>query len=391
MNLPGTTPPVRVVHLMIPPQFHNNREIRRGIYQYALPGQNWSFAFVEQSVAAVESLRKNRFCDGLIGRLGTPDLAKAAAKLRVPVVNIHGGTPLAGLTQVGPNSVEIGRFAAKTLLEFSPASFAFYGLAGQAFSTEAMAGYIDGLKAVEREVLIFELDPAQPQNNTERQKLVRWLHKLPKPAAVYCPDDIFAHSLGSICMQEGLRVPEDVILLGTNDDEIMCLGVQPPLSSIRLPWHRIGAEAARLIDGMMGGKTPPRTPVYLGPPELAARQSTEIFHCRDPLVEEALDHMRTQLEHPIGIEALARKLGCTRRTLEKHFRQALGRTPLQEQNRLRAQEVKRLLRHDPRGIEQIADALGFSSAVYLNEFFHREAGMSPGAYRKAFADYLDPR
>lgn len=376
---------------MLPGQFHNNREIRRGIYHYALPERPWSFAFVDQSVETLRGMRPNRFAAGLIGRLGTPEMSAAAAALPFPAVNVHGGLPMAGVPVVGPNSVELGTVAAEMLLDCSPASFGFYGLKGQEFSTLALTGFAERLRQAGQAPVVLEVPPGPLGTRDHAAMVEPWLRGLPKPAAIYCPDDIFAHSLGGYCLQMGLEVPGEVMLLGTNNDEVLCLGVQPPLSSLRLPWFQIGVQAAACLDRMMAGEAPPETPVYLGPPERVERQSTSQVHCRDALVEAAVGRMQATLAAPLRLDELSRQLGCTRRTLEKHFQRTLKRSPLQEQNRLRILELKRLLRHDPRTIEEIAYALGFSSPGYLNEFFHREAGMSPSAYRKTFADFLDPR
>jgi LacI family transcriptional regulator len=379
------------IHLMLPSNAYNNREIRRGIYQYALPNRNWIIIFLDQSVSVLRALKSNQRCAGLIGRLGSPELAEAAAELKVPVINIHGGDPLCGLPTLGPNSFEVGQFAAQKLVEGGATHFAFYGIQDASFSVAAREGFQMTLEQMGHTVQVLELKPWTLSHKELNRTLRDWLASLPKPVAIYCPDDVFTHALGCHAVQLKLRIPEEVALLGTNNDEVMCLGMQPALSSIRLPWRQIGARAAALLEEMMQGALPPRTAIRLGPPDLVARQSTHALHCRDELVEKALLLIHANAFAPLGIEELSRRVGASRRNLEKRFRAVLNRTPIQEQNRIRLEELKRMLRHDPRSIEQIADACGFSSPVYLNQFFQREAGMAPGAYRKAFGEFFGGR
>jgi len=259
------------------------------------------------------------------------------------------------------------------------------------FSVAAREGFQMTLEQEGHPTHLLEIKPWTMKHGKHNQVLSEWLGGLPKPVAIYCPDDVFSHALGCFAVQMNLRIPEDIALLGTNNDEVMCLGMQPALSSIRLPWRQIGARAAALLDGMMQGEPPPRTAIRIGPPDLVARQSTSALQCRDTIVAKALQLINENAFAPLGIEELARQTGASRRNLEKRFRAVLNRTPIQEQNRIRLEEVKRLIRHDPRTIEQISEMCGFSSPVYLNQFFHREAGMSPGSYRKAFGDFFGGR
>lgn len=383
--------PLREIFLVLPAQQFHNREIRRGIYQFALPRRPWIFFFIDQAPEAISRIRVRRGTCGIIGRFGRPDLAGAVRRLRLPAINIHGGTPMAGLPVVGPDSREIGRCAAQWLLEAGGARFAFRGVPSADFSDAILAGYREALKQAGHDVAVYAPPSAGRGGADGSADRLRWLKALPKPISIFCPEDILAHELGCMALQAKLRVPEDVALLGTNNDPVICLGVQPPLSSIRLPWQEVGFRAARLLAELMDGARPPAEPIRLGPPELVPRQSTPLFHCRDDVVERAMVLMRESVHAPMDMNAVARAIGVPRRLREKHFRAALNRTPLQEQNRQRIEEIKRRLREDDDTIERIADRCGFSGAVYLSQFFHRATGLSPGAYRHVFREHRDTR
>jgi LacI family transcriptional regulator len=119
-------------------------------------------------------------------------------------------------------------------------------------------------------------------------------------------------------------------------------------------------------------------------PDLVERQSTMRGHSEDPHVERALQWMREHCAHGIGIESVAKVAGVSVRSLQKRFLRALGRTPLQELKTLRIEQIKRMLRDEDRTLEEIAEACQISSGIYLSQFFKRETGMTPGAYRKIF-------
>ncbi len=382
----------REIYLVLPPSLYQNREILRGIYRYALPVHNWLFFFVGQNPDGINALKVNRRTAGLIGRLGSDELARAARRLHIPVINIHGGNPMLDLPVVGPDFREVGQFAARQLLESGTPHVAFYGLHGDDACSMSLCGFDAEAHRAGIKIHTLLLAPEQkdaPPRKKSPQML--WLETLPKPVAIYASQDIFASEIGFLCSQLDLRVPEEVMILGTNNDEIHCLSVQPALSSIRLPWQEVGVRAAALLDDCLQGRPLPRDPVRLGPPDFVPRQSTEILRCRDEVVSRALGLLRESVAAPLPIEELARKVGVSRRGLEKRFRAVLNRSPLQESNRLRVEFVKKHLREDSRTIDQVSDLCGFSSPIYLSQFFHRVVGMSPGAYRKSFHESREGR
>lgn len=381
------------VYLVLPPRGFDNREIRRGIYEQALPERHWIFAQIDQSPDAIRRLPVNQHTAGIIGRFGEEELAKAARSLGIPAINIHGGKVMSGLPVVGPDFVEVGCFAGRYLGGLGIPNLAFYGLGKSDFSRAHRTGFVEEVSGQGFSPHVFE--PEAEEKHLEKRSgenpTKKWLCALPKPIAVFCPEDVFAHEIGFMCWQLGLRVPQDVAILGTNNDELFCLGMQPALSSLRLPWQEIGKRAAMLLADMLVGAPAPDDPIRIGPPDLVLRQSSTVIHCHDEMVEKALRYLSGHLHDFPGMETLSRHCGASRRKLEKRFRAVLDRSPLQEFNRIRSEEIKRQLRENPKTIEEIADEMGFSSAIYLSEFFQRETGMRPGAYRKSFRQMVATR
>jgi LacI family transcriptional regulator len=166
-----------------------------------------------------------------------------------------------------------------------------------------------------------------------------------------------------------------------NDDLIQCL-CDPPLSSINMATERIGFEAGALLERLMRGLPPPRTPILIPPIDVIVRPSTDVLAVADEEVSQALRLIRQSAGRRLGIAELARKLALSRRQLERRFRKALGRSLHDEIRRCRIARARELLSTTDLSIPQVADACGFSASSYLTVVFQRELGTTPGAYRR---------
>ena len=380
--------PLREIFLILPRNHGPNREVMRGIYEFAYPAHRWVMFFAEQKVEAILSIGNKPNASGVIGQFGRQDLAEAALQLKIPVVSVHGALEKPELPQVGIDRPRQGAYAAEWLLRAGFPHFAFYGLAEAPFSDAQLRGYRGFLKRAGKPVHAFTLKT--PLSSWFRPEMehpaLAWLEALPKPAAVYCPNDILANELSSYCLQLRLEVPREVAILGSDDDELLCLGSLPQLSSVRLPYREVGRRAAALLQDLFAGNRPRKGRNLIHQPDMVERQSTLSQHAEDPQVERALQWMREHAAHGINVRSVARTAGLSVRSLEARYQRALGRSPKKELNRLRLEQVKRLLREQDQTLEQMAENCGFTSGVYLSQFFRREAGMTPGHYRKTFRD-----
>ncbi len=377
---------IQEIFLVLPRSHLKNQELLRGIYEYAYPSKSWAMFFIAQTPDSIRDLHHTTSAAGLIGRLGREDLAEAAAELNIPVVNIHGGRRFSGLVQIGCDMEACGRFAAKNLQDCGVPFFGFYGLPGEDFSDRQQEGFTSELHKKG-----FKIYPFSPQEylpkigeSSRKHPAVYWLQELPKPIAIYCPTDVLSHELANYCLQARLDIPREVLILGVDNDEILCHGSQPPLSSIRQPYRMVGRKAAELLDSLMAGEPPPEMPCLMDSPEIVERQSTLHFHTGDPIVEKALQWMREEIGRGISVKETAKAIGISPRVLELRFRKTLGMSPQRELQRLRVELIKTHLRNDGNSLERIAEACGLSSGVYISQFFQRETGMTPGQYRKIF-------
>jgi LacI family transcriptional regulator len=324
---------------------------------------------------------------GIIAHLDDAKLARGILNLHKPTVDT--ACVLKGLDApvVDVDHVTVGQMAAEHFLARGYRNFGYFG-SGRAHY--ALLRYASFREAVERagfEVrsCYMEYLPRLPERTSWKDvnaQVRQWLKELPKPAAVLADHDVPAHDLADMCQLLDLRVPNDVAILGVDDDEVECLLAFPPLSSVAIPAERIGFEAAKLLDRMMSGKKPPAEPLYLPPTRIVTRQSTNMFAVDDPVVSGALLYIRNHLAEPtLSIDALADKLVVSRRVLEKKFRTLLGRSMLSEIHRARIELARELLGADLQ-VAQIARLTGFSSPQIFATVFRRLTGVSPRQYRR---------
>ncbi len=166
----------------------------------------------------------------------------------------------------------------------------------------------------------------------------RWLKELTTPVAVLADHDSAAHDLADMCQLLGLRVPDDVAILGVDDDELECQLAFPPLSSVAIPAERIGFEAAKLLDRMLADKRLSKDSIFLPPVRVVPRHSTSMFAVDESMVTAALHYIRNHLAEPLKVSAIAEKLVVRRRALEQKFRALLGRSVLDEIHRVHSRE-----------------------------------------------------
>jgi LacI family transcriptional regulator len=281
----------------------------------------------------------------------------------------------------------VGRLAAEYFLERKFSHFGFFGSAAAAYSRIQEAAYRQRVaeagstvSASHTEYLADLTTPALWRKAAERTH--RWLRGLAKPTAILCCEDGPARYLADVCAQIGLRVPEDVALLGLGNDDLECNLARPALSSIAVPSQRIGYEAAALLDRLMSGEERPAEPHLLPPLHVVTRHSTDLMAIEDEVVQAALRHLREHAWGELSVGRIAHDIAVGRRLLERRFRSVLDRSVLEEVYRLRVERAKELLTDTQLPITTVAARSGFPSTGRLDVVFARQTGLSPSAYRR---------
>jgi LacI family transcriptional regulator len=184
-----------------------------------------------------------------------------------------------------------------------------------------------------------------------------------------------------ICRYFDFKVPEDIAVIGVDNDELLCELATPSMSSVIPNTFRTGAYAAEILGRMMGGEKLAGRKFAIEPLGVRKRVSTDVLTVSDPHVAKAVAFIRQKAHENIGVEDVLRIVPLSRRVLEARFRRALNRTPHQEILRVRTNAVRELLLETEMSLSEISEALGIEHPEYLSVFFKKETGLTPREYR----------
>jgi LacI family transcriptional regulator len=220
------------------------------------------------------------------------------------------------------------------------------------------------------------IDPAPAE------AIYSWIRALPRPVGVLASEDAGAVALANHCRDLGVLVPEQVAILGVDDDSRLCRMSTPPLSSIDHGARRIGFEAARLLDDLLSGNTSPDGPIQVPPVKVVVRQSTDTLAIEDPNVARAVRFIRQRIADGIGPKDVIASMPVARRSLEAGFRRCLDRSIGQEITRLRIERVRKLLRETDLALPEICELTGYRYPSQLSAMFSKHVGISPSRFRR---------
>jgi LacI family transcriptional regulator len=366
------------------------RRLHRGIFRYARPAKPWKIYTDNPDEEGVERTKETEPV-GIIARIGNPAILPRLRAMKCPIVNVDDVTAGINLPHVGKDEEKIGQMAADHFLERGFRNFAFVGTTTPfRFAQRRERGFLERLASAKRACAIHRHEGGWPAFFSPRafwieqgQRMISWLRELPTPLALFAYTDVVGRWTIDLCAEAGIRVPDDVAILGAENDEFICQSAYPPLSAIIAPLTEVGYAAAQQLDRLMARRTMPRSvpPIYIAPHGVASRLSTDTLAVDDPEVAAALRIIRVNAGRLPDVKQLLNHLPISRRTLEKRFRNALGRTPRQEIERVGVHRASRLLAETDLSIKQIALDAGFPSAVRFGITFHRATGLTPTGYR----------
>lgn len=363
------------------------RDIVRGVRAFAEARSHWSFTPIATEPEALGDLDPLDL-DGLIAHVFTRELGEALLRLGRPVVNVSGVLPDLKIPRVMADHEQVGRLAAGHFLDRGLRHYGFFGYTDHAFSKGREAGFRREIERAGFRVSSYlSDDPLHPEPTglwRWDEDLQRWLVGLPRPVGVLASHDIQGVQLSEACRRAGLRVPDDVALLGVDDDDLFCEVARPSLSSVALPGERIGYEAARMLEALLSGqgrRTSSRT-LLLPSPGVVTRQSSDVLSIDDEDVVAAVRLIRAHAHGPMGVADVLSAVAVSRRSLERRFRAALGRGLGEEIRRARVEKAKGLLSGTEMPIAQVATNSGFSETKHLSTVFRREAGVTPTEFRR---------
>lgn len=360
------------------------RELLIGIGDYILSHGPWSVHFAELGPAdRPPPWLATWDGDGVIVRGENERIARAVEKLSVPVVDMTPSRLLPRAPWVKSDDSAIARLAAQHFLERGFRHFAFCGNSRFSWSNRRAEQYGLLIRGADRECHTYE--PVRPMSNSheEVEEIAAWLKRLPRPIAVFACYDNRGQQVLEACRRAGISVPEEVAVLGVDNDEVLCVLSPPPLSSVILNTRRTGWEAAALLSLMMKGEKIPPDAHLIPPLGIETRQSSDILAIADPKITAALRYIREHACEGLRVSDVLKHCPMARRALESRFKQLLGRTPRQEIVRVQLNRVKELLVGTELPVWEIADRTGFDPE-YLSVVFKQETGVAPSEYRRSY-------
>ncbi len=359
------------------------RNVLLGVVGYIREHAPWSFYLVEQGRGDDPPAWLARWDgDGIIARIESPRIADAVVSSGLPAVDVSAGRYVPSLPWVETDDDAIANLAADHLLERGFKHLAFCGDPRFAWSRQRGTAFAERIARSGLSVHHAPTAPAPGDPASETAALQHWLRSLPKPAGIFACYDIRGQQVLDACRHLQLAVPEEVAVVGVDNDELLCELAYPPLSSVIPDARRAGYEAAALLERMMHGEPPATLETRVPPLGLHARQSTDVLAIDDPHVAQALRYIREHACDPIDVADVLRVVPVSRRILEKRFLKLLNRTPHAEILNVRLNRVRQLLTDTALPLEEIAVRSGFDHPEYLSVVFKRELGLTPRDYRR---------
>ena len=331
--------------------------------------------------------------DGVIARIENQKIAQAIRDLNVPTVDLRGLLPDLQMPLIATDDEAVSRLAVGHFLERGFRNFAFCGFVNADYSDNrsrafarlvAAAGFPchvyqpsrklrpTGTMALEQGGLLTEAEVAQ------------WIEALPKPVGLMACNDIRGQQVLNACRDVEIAVPEEVAVLGVDNDDVLCDLAYPTLSSVVPDTRRIGYEAAAQLEQMIAGEPPPQQSTLIPPLGVVTRRSTDVLAIEDRHLARAVRFIREHACEGITVEDVLEHVPLSRSVFERRFAQLFGHTPKAEIVRARLDRIKQLLAETEMPLKQIALKVGFEHPEYLNVIFKERTGQTPGQYRAAF-------
>lgn len=282
-----------------------------------------------------------------------------------------------GVASVCVDEAAVGQMALKHLSERGLKDLSTFRFDAQPFAVRREQAFVEsahhsGLRVV----------PGWSRQHEDPTVIEAWIRALPKPCGIFACCDPWGRVVSRYAQSAGARIPEDVALLGVDNDSIECELITPPLSSIAIPWRALGENVAALVAKGLSNVDIRGQKVVIPPLDVVTRRSTDIFAISDPLVSAAVHWIQQNSQSQVSVPKVASAVASTRQRLERRFRGVLGRTVAQEVRRTRVERAKQLLATTELVLPDIATQAGFTNASLLSEAFKKELGMSPGRYRR---------
>jgi len=331
--------------------------------------------------------------DGILSFVGHwEELAKFVITADIPVVEISSVRKDLGIPCVMEDNEAIGRLGAEHLLERNLKTFVWAPFWDDTVNEERFQGFATAIRLAGFDcVRLLPVNTRRSSrsnrhmNRTLRRRwVIHTIRSLRYPLGIFCYNDCVAADIVDACIESGIRIPDEVAVLGVDNDPVICDCVQVPLSSVRHDLEGMAYEAAALLDHLMNGGSPPEVPKRIAPKGVVTRKSTEVLAVDNPEVASALGYIQENFpKGNLSVDDVVAHGQIPRRSLERAFRDELQRTILHEILRVRVNHAQKLLETTLYSVTDIAIRSGFTSLNHFYRVFRARTGLTPRAFRLA--------
>lgn len=360
--------------------------ILRGIAYFQQLHRRWSVQVDDRPRSSAETrwfLSKG--WDGIISRNTTPALVEACAELGVPLVDLDDAPPYSGVSRIRSDHNAVGVMGAECFLDRGFCNFAFVGDEEQAWSRLRRAGFEEAVRLAGRNAVRFAWQPETAEGGNERlsfAQLTEWLVGLPKPVGLMACDDRTALQVLEAARVANLAVPEEIAVMGADNDVALCELAVPTLSSVVPGSFQVGFWAAEHLYQRLQDPATPPCDLRVDPAGIANRRTTDVLAIPDRAVSAAVRYITEHACEGLTVDMVLPHAAASRSQLERKFRRYLGRSPQAEIRRVQIARIKQLLTDTDLPLKRIAELTGFDYMEYMCVVFRRLTGETPGAYRR---------
>jgi LacI family transcriptional regulator len=381
------------IALMVDASRAYGRGICRGVANYVEERESWLLLLHERpELNELPRWMKRTRVDGIIAYIPNHRLYQRICALGICAVDVHGRCRSPLIPVIESDAQVIVSLAVQFFIQSGFQHVAYCGYPSVFFSDQREAAFRLLTAKLNREAHVYtpashkrvgeDLYQFEKGTVTQNADLTRWLHLLPKPVAILACNDIRGQQIIAACRETEMKSPDEVAVLGMDNDEIICRLCRPTLSSIEPDVEGIGYLATELIAAQLEGNRV-ETSYQVPPRRIVERRSTDTVTANDPEVVKAARLIRDRRYADASVEQICEQVGVSRSTLDNRFLAHLGRSVAGERARIRQQRSQSLLLNSDLSLSEIARECGFSSATYFCRFFKHLTGQTPNAYRQS--------
>lgn len=358
------------------------RNFIRGITKYSKINGPWIFYTEPRDLNVPNKLIGNIKVDGIITR-NSPQADKLVKK-GIPIISVlHYTTTKKNIPIVKTDGNKISQTALEHFVGLGYMNFGYCGFDEFEWSRERYKYFESAANSAGYEVCSYSGISTNEYSDwkKDQKKLAEWLKNLPKPIGIMACNDDRGRQVLEACKLANLKVPEDVAVLGVDNDELVCEMSDPPLSSIALNTETVGFETAEILDKLMHKKKVQTSEILVRPTHVVARKSTDIIAVNDQEVIKALKYIYANISSKLSVNDIVKVTVLGRRSLECRFKKYLGRTIMEEVRRKRAELITKYLVETELSISEICRSIDYSDISHISRYFKKIKGVGLKDFR----------